>query len=701
MAVLLLSLFHSFFLFFCMYIHPHEVRVYSLECWNFDTCTCVHAHVHCVLSLSLYMYVFEKRSRQLLMLYIVEVEGRFVARAHGLLALARWTSRSCPVMFRPVRWCKLAGCVLCIALVALLLESYETSSRGRHVDNVEARVDVLGQWSDRIHHWTKTGSLQALKDASKVESQLKSETNALGERADYQELRTATSRKPAPGLARNSVNDITGRKLSSNDTVGNASAQRGGAPSIGDLPECTVKSPYTGGGGGASDDELSAVYHNLDRCLFAANLTQLFKTTGMLYSVARNNARRFLSTVRGVVPAEFNSEYSAPCWETVFEMRYCRMLSNTYNFPLRSIEGRLGPLPYRYFTYAIRKPLVEAMERRYSGGISSSLVCLPKVFLAGFPKCGSTYIYCLLQKLTGLVDTQHASHQLDKEPRWWVSGGPHSNHQFPHSAVELTLYLINFIASAEAELDLGFSLPVDGSPNLLFQWPRYSHMEGITNYCLVPAVLPQVLPNAKYIVVLRNPVDMLYSAFWFSFSTYNVKLNRDKQLQGPGAFHNKAMEKIAIFKNCSNFLPIDKCMEELCPKVAGQSGMPNPYGRVRLEAGFYYLYIRRWLSVVPRKQFFVFTIEELQENASLSRMANKLSDFLGLGLHVHSDDALRNTQDSTGCDNVQSQYDYHHDPLLQMRDDTRELLNNFFMPYNMELAKLLEDDKFLWLGNKS
>lgn len=595
--------------------------------------------------------------------------------------------------------------MLCTGVVVLLLETYDTSRRSRHVDNVETRVDLPRQWSDHVNHWTKNEIPQTLNHARKIEipsrSEIeissRSENNVLVERLDYPEHHMATDHQPAPRMVRNSVNDITGRKLASNDTVGNASAHEGRVSNIDDLPECTVTSLHSSSSGGASENELSAVYHNLDMCLSAANLTELFKTTGTLYSVARRNARRFLSTVRRVVPPEFSTKYSAPCWETVFEMRYCRMLSNTHHLHAHSIEGRLGPLPYRHFTYTIRKPLVEAMERRYSGGISSSLVCLPKVFLAGFPKCGSTYIYCLLQKLTGLVDKKHTSHQLDKEPRWWVSGGPHANHQFPHSAAELPLYLINFIASTEAELDLGFSLPIDGSPNLLFQWPRYSYKEGITNYCLVPAVLPQILPNAKYVVVLRNPVDMLYSAFWFSFSTFNVKLSRDKQLQGPDTFHNKVVAMIETFRNCLDSFPIDKCMEELCPQVAVQSGVPHAYGRVRLEAGFYYLYIRRWLSIVPRNQFFIFTIEELRGNTSLSHMANKLSNFLGLGLHVDSDAALRNTRDSTECDNVQSQYDYHHDPLLQMRDDTKEILNNFFMPYNAELAKLLGDDKFLWL----
>ena len=40
--------------------------------------------------------------------------------------------------------------------------------------------------------------------------------------------------------------------------------------------------------------------------------------------------------------------------------------------------------------------------------------------------------------------------------------------------------------------------------------------------------------------------------------------------------------------------------------------------------------------------------------------------------------------------------DYKHDPRLQMREDTRQILEEFFQPYNQMLAELLGDDKFLW-----
>jgi len=40
--------------------------------------------------------------------------------------------------------------------------------------------------------------------------------------------------------------------------------------------------------------------------------------------------------------------------------------------------------------------------------------------------------------------------------------------------------------------------------------------------------------------------------------------------------------------------------------------------------------------------------------------------------------------------------DYHHNPQLVMRNDTKELLLHFLKPYNKKLAELVGDQKFLW-----
>ena len=52
----------------------------------------------------------------------------------------------------------------------------------------------------------------------------------------------------------------------------------------------------------------------------------------------------------------------------------------------------------------------------------------------------------------------------------------------------------------------------------------------------------------------------------------------------------------------------------------------------------------------------------------------------------------------SGCEpqkNIQP-IEYHKNPSLQMRTDTRSILRKFFAPFNKMLSELLGDSKFLF-----
>ena len=108
-----------------------------------------------------------------------------------------------------------------------------------------------------------------------------------------------------------------------------------------------------------------------------------------------------------------------------------------------------------------------------------------------------------------------------------------------------------------------------------------------------------------------------------------------------------------------------------------------------MQVGLYYVHTRKWLSIVPREQIRFFTLEELVTR-DLKYTAKVILDFLDFGdFKVHG--SLSNCRQ-----NEQSAIDYKHDPRLMMRNDTRQILVEFFKPYNQMLANLLGDDKFLW-----
>ena len=428
--------------------------------------------------------------------------------------------------------------------------------------------------------------------------------------------------------------------------------------------------------------EVSLVEQNLKKCVEAAELTHYFEE--MNYdSTARKSAIGFLLQMRDVVPAEYSATHgNTSCWKSQFELSLCAG---------RILEGRLNGHPFSFAGHLLTSELQRALHYGLGGKVNSPVMCLPSIFVAGFPKCGTSFVYCLIRRLYQYKKWKFIESQAEKEPHFWVPGGPVYNHHKPHNLEDMSRYILNFLPRIVGNTT--FSLPIDASPNTMFQWPRYADGQTLQNYCLVPSVLPVVLPHIKYIVVLRDPVTMLYSAFWFSTSTYCPSLSREDQLLAPDDFHHKVERKIRMFQMCCKYKPVDTCLLILYPPIKGTFKYEmSQCGRVRLEVGFYYYYIRRWLAVIPREQFLFLTTEELRDD--LKGVSHSLSDFLELGLKLKHPYAVN--QDEDTCKNTQSLFDYRNDPELWMRNDTRTLLYQFFDPFNQMLAELLQDSKFHW-----
>ena len=431
--------------------------------------------------------------------------------------------------------------------------------------------------------------------------------------------------------------------------------------------------------------EFGTVKDNLDKCLRTSELMEYFHKEG-LYHTAVRNAAHLLSTVRSVVPQNVSRNFSIPCWRAHLEV----------NLVSKSVVGSINGRAFASPTHCWNLPAQRALHSGYYQNKSSELVCLPNIFLAGFPKCGSTYMYCLLRRISYLAYLSGRRAEIEKEPRMWVSTGPDSNHQYPHQLNDLTHYLYNFMPAVDTVLKSQHSLAIDASPNLLFQWPRYRPREFMENYCLLPAVLPQILPNNKYIVVMREPASMLYSAFWFSCVTLNVTLTRQQQVDAPNVFHMEVVEAIETFQWCTEHYPTDKCIDDAFHSMKlrlletqVQNSSARSCLRLRFETGFYYNYIRRWLAIVPRTQFLFLTTEELNRSPPYKDIV----EFLGIDEFGVSSGP---TNDDMKCETNKSKFNYRSDPALWMRNDTKKLLNDFFAPFNEKLANLLGDNKFLW-----
>ena len=64
----------------------------------------------------------------------------------------------------------------------------------------------------------------------------------------------------------------------------------------------------------------------------------------------------------------------------------------------------------------------------------------------------------------------------------------------------------------------------------------------------MPSVVPMLLPNSKYTIILRNPIKLMYSAFWFLCKA--KKLSNEQQLKGVDLFHKAIAIKLDMFNDC-------------------------------------------------------------------------------------------------------------------------------------------------------
>ena len=463
---------------------------------------------------------------------------------------------------------------------------------------------------------------------------------------------------------------------------------------------------------GIQDPGVERVLQNVETCLEATNMVETADK-----STALSNAEYFYHQYRKLIPTDFLKNYSSHCWN----MHYDVTLRNRVVY-----QGHIGKYNHNggiiVGPRTLMNPLL-TLQNELKGKFSSEIVCLPKVFQIGFPKCGSTYAWCFLQSLVRLSTNLGMSSQIevDKEPHFWVRIRVTQAIKMP-KPTDLAEYLLNFLPGLSKvntlkKQDVVF---MDGTPNMMFDWPRFApEQPNSSNYCLIPSVFPELLPKSKYIVIMRNPVKMLYSAFWFSCVTKGITVPYETQLKGPSYFHDRVKAKIDLFNDCmrDSRVPeikdpcplagdadygsciverlhlLDQCVRKITFNLFTEE-MPK-CGRSRVEMGLYYTHIRKWLSVIPRENMFFLTLEKLIREPST--VARQLLEFLEF---PQSEAILEKVKriTLTCSENNQNTIDYKHNPKLKMREDTKAMLIKFFQPFNVLLSELLhvQDRDFLW-----
>ena len=295
------------------------------------------------------------------------------------------------------------------------------------------------------------------------------------------------------------------------------------------------------------------------------------------------------------------------------------------------------------FTYSIRKSVRNKLQnhskihtfliflhRKYCS-LTGGLHVLPDFYIIGTQKGGTSSLYDYL--------TEHPSIEscYSKEPsyfdryyerglNWYKINFPFKIQKFFMTKIRKKIFL-----TGEASV-------------------RY------LDHPFTPERIKKITPNAKFIVLLRNPVSR-------SFSQYTrVKGNNREQLSFEDAFHNESKRTRDDFEKIfSN------------PLHYADSYFTYSY----FERGIYVDKLKHWMKIFPKEQFLIIQSEIFFKNPSDT--LNQVLDFLGLNHCVLNEYKIR------GKVNKNKIFDL----------DFQKQLSDYFKPHNQRLYDFL-GKKFDW-----
>lgn len=198
------------------------------------------------------------------------------------------------------------------------------------------------------------------------------------------------------------------------------------------------------------------------------------------------------------------------------------------------------------------------------------LFCLPRVLLAGFPKCATSSLYSMLIRHPQIAQAR------TKEEHFWRDFF-FGEIKLPHKQLQVLYYLFQF-ESASRRIRLHPShLTIDGSTTTVFPG-LCAPIENEEDICIFPKMLTHILPGQKVIFMMRDPVDRVYSDFWYLCSKFHWKTGDNITVPEPylkeatSIFHNASTLVIGAFKACLGRRSVFECVRKAsvgyAPEVA-------------------------------------------------------------------------------------------------------------------------------------
>ena len=213
------------------------------------------------------------------------------------------------------------------------------------------------------------------------------------------------------------------------------------------------------------------------------------------------------------------------------------------------------------------------------------------------------------------------------------------------------------------------TLALDGSQSTIWE-------TGYTqNLCDIPRLMSIFLPDAKYILIMREPVSRLYSDFLYFCQ------NRGNFSSAKHDFHLYTLAEIARFNDCISHHPLSICVRNSTHDFV----IKETCRGVRLGIGIYYDHISRWLKYVPRQQFLFLRTEDMARDPYST--VQQVWRFLSV--------KQKPKEDLTSLLYSQRNKNPHDDML----PETKQILTSFYEVYNQMLTDYLNDTRYRWRDN--
>ncbi|XP_060085116.1 carbohydrate sulfotransferase 15-like [Ylistrum balloti] len=306
------------------------------------------------------------------------------------------------------------------------------------------------------------------------------------------------------------------------------------------------------------------------------------------------------------------------------------------------------------------------------------LRCLPYFHLFGVCKSGTTDLFHRITQHPHILKNKGI---MEKET-WFWSWRRYGNGNMPGG----TMYLSQFSKLFDSEtisknelsgpdgstyhhLITGHGEPMDLWDQSYWKLIPQNDPEGTEPNITTPYLIKYVNPAIKLILILRNPVERLYSHYLHG----NYGNNTDQ-------FHVDVLQTIKELHVCQENRTLRSCLYDRDNKKKF---------KVPISASLYHVHLREWLKVFSRKQLLIIRSEDY--SANISNTLQRVFTFLEVA-SLSQSELLRVAE-------IPRQYRTAlRNTAGPMRSETRKILQNFLRESIYQVVDILQDPRYLkWM----